>query len=154
MAQIRIQVNNRLAGSSARSAEEQREGSPTASLRPSAGSAARDAEDRKRAEAQGLFSNQSGFSLRAQNGNVQRRESVGNVGNSVTSPVHNDGVAAYKSSQLSSAAGNSPVPLAPVGNADLTATSKSEAPAAEASSRPAFGTSLVRRIFSAFHKSS
>lgn len=149
MAQLRFQIHGRLAGSAARDAEQEAPAARAADFRVRAGSAARDAEERKRAEAIGVST--SGFSLRAQNGNIQRVENPERVGGSVMPPAKNNNVATYKASDSEGVARFPLSSSAPMGSCEPSATSSVEASPAQ----PEVATSsILRRIFSAFEKNS
>jgi hypothetical protein len=149
MAQIRFQVNGRFAGSAARDAEQAPPDASMTDFRVRAGSAARDAEERKRAEGTGALS--SGFSLRAQNGSIQRLESSERVGGAVTPSAKNNNVAAYKASESEGAARHHAHASAQTGDYDPSTTSFLTASPTE----PEAGTpSILRRIFSSFGRNS
>ena len=146
MAQIRFQVQGRLAGSAARDAENEANTAPAWDFHVRAGSAARDAEERKRAESFGASS--TGFALRAHNGSIQRIGSSDRVGGAVTPPANTNSVAAYKASDSDGAA------LLPL-DASTSATPPDSSHGSTVEAAPAATTSsLLRRLFPSFGKNS
>jgi hypothetical protein len=151
MTQLRFQVNGRFAGSAAKRSEDEGHDAPTAAadFKIAVGSAARDAEDRKRAERGDEFTRTTGFSLRAQNGMVQRHAAV--------TPVRKDSecvdqVAAHAQNAVRS----DDIPLDHQGHSSFSANLQNShpSPAGHEKHTVARAQSLLRRIFPAFGKDS